>query len=154
MATYTYSGDPSSSALSEIRFIIGDVGTGASGETEWLLSDEEINYVYGKYPGILEASIVCVSAIIAKVARYAEEITGDVAVKWQQVFKQYQALKKELQYSVSLEGSGIYLGGISISDKDEVNNDTDRVPTSFDVNMGTDYFPGSESGSQYPFGND
>lgn len=38
MPTYTYSGDPSSSPLDEVRFLLSDT------KSPWMLSNEEINY--------------------------------------------------------------------------------------------------------------
>lgn len=38
MPTYTYSGDPASSPLDEVRFLLSDT------QSPWMLSNEEINY--------------------------------------------------------------------------------------------------------------
>lgn len=38
MPTYTYSGDPSSSPLDEVRFLLSDT------QSPWMLSNEEISY--------------------------------------------------------------------------------------------------------------
>lgn len=132
MATYTYTGDPSASTVEEIRYKIGD--TGADGD--WFLSDEEINYTYSKNPGVLSASMACVNAILAKVARYREEVTGDVVVKWQHVYANYTKLKGELYRESCLESTGIFAGGITVSGKAEVDNDTDRVDPMFTRTFG------------------
>lgn len=42
--SFTYTGDPSSSALDECRFILGDIN-----ESTPIMQDEEINYIVDKY---------------------------------------------------------------------------------------------------------
>ena len=141
MATYTYSGDPSASIVDEVRFTIGDTD-----DTAWYLSDEEITYLYSKTPDILMASSNAVSSILAKVARYCEETVGDVVVKWQQVYANFEKLKRDIDSTKSLESTGVYCGGISMMDKLEVDSNSDRVDPAFTRSFGTTHDTDSAGG--------
>ena len=75
--TWSYSGDPSDSALDEIRFLIGDTDT-----NDQLLSNEEITYLYTAYGDAYAAAVACVVSLISKASRSAEEskTVGDLSL--------------------------------------------------------------------------
>jgi hypothetical protein len=67
--TWSYSGNPGSSKLDEVRFLIQDTDT-----NDELLSNEEINYLLTAYSNdAYGAAIASVVALIAKAARAVEE---------------------------------------------------------------------------------
>ena len=66
--TWSYSGNPGSSTLNEIRFLIQDTDT-----NDQLLSNEEIEYLVGVWSDAYAAAIAAVSSLVAKSAREEEE---------------------------------------------------------------------------------
>jgi hypothetical protein len=74
---WTYSGNPGSSNLDEVRFLIGDTDS-----TSQLLSNEEINYLLGAYGEAYAAAVACVVALIAQASRTVEESkkVGDLSL--------------------------------------------------------------------------
>lgn len=94
--TWTYSGNPASSALDEIRFLIGDTDT-----TDQLLSNEEINYLYAAYGDAYAAAVASVVALISQASRSIEEskTVGDLSLsrKYGARVDQWMTLKKQLE---------------------------------------------------------
>lgn len=94
--TWSYSGDPGSSILDEIRFLIQDTDT-----NDQLLSDEEITYLSTEYGDPYSSAIAAVLALIGKAARSSEESkkVGDLSLtrKFGDRLAQWQALKRNLE---------------------------------------------------------
>lgn len=94
--TWSYSGDPSSSTLDEIRFLIQDTDT-----NEQLLSNEEITYLSTAYGDPYSAAVACVIALIGQAARSAEESksVGDLSLsrKLGDRLAQWEALRRHLE---------------------------------------------------------
>ena len=94
--TWSYSGNPASSNLDEIRFLIQDTDT-----TDQLLSNEEINYLYGVYGDAYSAAVAAVGVLIAQASKVAEEskTVGDLSlsVKSGARLAQWQALMDSLK---------------------------------------------------------
>jgi len=95
--TWSYSGNPSSSTLDEVRFLIQDTDT-----TDQLLSNEEINYLIDAYADdAYSAAVASVVALIAKASRAAEESksVGDLSLsrKLGDRLEQWEALRRHLE---------------------------------------------------------
>lgn len=95
--TWSYSGDPSSSTLDEVRFLIQDTDT-----TDQLLSNEEINYLIDAYADdAYSAAVGSVVALIGKASRAVEESksVGDLSLsrKLGDRVAQWEALRKHLE---------------------------------------------------------
>jgi hypothetical protein len=94
--TWSYSGNPASSSLDEIRFLIQDTDT-----TDQLLSNEEINYLSGAYGDPYSAAVACVVALIAQASRSIEEskTVGDLSLsrKYGARVDQWITLRKMLE---------------------------------------------------------
>ena len=94
--TWSYSGNPGSSALDEIRFLIQDTDT-----NDQLLSNEELTYLYTSYQDAYSAAVAAVGVLIAKASRSEEESksVGDLSltVKAGARLAQWQALMNSLQ---------------------------------------------------------
>jgi hypothetical protein len=130
--TWTYGGDPSANARDAIRFLIGDTDT-----TDQLLSDEEIAWVNTEASGtptattdLYDAAYRCCLTVAAKLARQADKAIGDLSVKLSQRAVAYRTQADSLK-QLSMRSSGVpvpYAGGITISDKeiDEDNTDLNR----------------------------
>lgn len=129
--TWTYSGNPASSALDAIRFLIGDTDT-----NDQLLSNEEIAWLNTEASGtstgtnaLYDAAYRSCLAIAASLARLADKSIGDLSVQLSQKAAGYRATATEmkaLSYRKGLVPTP-YAGGISISDKDIDDEDSDSV---------------------------
>jgi len=93
---WTYSGNPGSSDLDLIRFLIQDTDT-----TEQLFSNEELTFLFNQYGDAYSAAIAAVTTLIAKGSRVAEEskTVGDLSlsVKSGALVSQWEALLKYLK---------------------------------------------------------
>ena len=127
--TWTYGGDPSASALAAIRFLTGDTDT-----NDQLINDEEIAWTNNQVTGsdtattaLYEVSYRVMVAIASKFSRLADQSVGDLKVDMNQ--KAYNAREQAalLKQQALREGNTPtpYAGGISVSDKeiDEENSD-------------------------------
>lgn len=146
--TWTYSGDPRSSALDQVRFYIGDTDP-----NDKQLGDEEILFLISERDSIYAAASI---ACLGLVARYAREVTrtvGDLSVQASERQKHYQELHEHFASQVGESGgmtpyvnAAPYVGGISDSDRRAQEADTDRVDPAFE--QGKMDFPGTPRGEQ------
>lgn len=121
--TWTYSGDPAANDRDTVRFLIGDTNT-----NDQRASDEEIAWAITEEPGSLyTAAALVVRGIIAKYANLVDKEVGDLALSYSQRLDWYKALLADLSKKSSMRSSRVYAGGISITDKDAVEEDSDRV---------------------------
>jgi hypothetical protein len=133
--TWTYNGDPASSALSAIRFLVGDTDT-----NDQLVTDEEIawlNTEAGDTPtsltALYKASAAAARAIAAKFSRLADQSVGDLKVSMSQKAVGYATLGQSLDAQAAAD-AGVpipFAGGISVADKTTREADTDRVEPFF-----------------------
>lgn len=130
--SWNYGGNPASSELDAVRLLIGDTDT-----TDQQLTDEEINYVRGITSSVRAAAIGCIRLLIARYARKVDKAIGDLKISYSQRLKQYQELITQVQLDIALNSSSAapYAGGISISDKETVEEDTDRVEPSIKLGI-------------------
>jgi hypothetical protein len=94
--TWTYTGNPGTSRLDEVRFLIQDTNS-----DEQLLRDEELEYLIASYGDSYAAAVAAVSALIGRLASLSSESkkVGDLSltrVYGMQVAK-YEALIKYLE---------------------------------------------------------
>ena len=107
--------------MDKVRFFIGDTDVANA-----LLTDEEILAVLGMYPNVITASIICCKNLIAKYSRYADETVGQVSVSYSSMVDNMKSVVSGLE--ARLAGScSPFCGGISISGKEQQEQDTDRV---------------------------
>lgn len=160
--TWSYTGDPGSSAKDAIRFLVGDTDT-----TDQLLSDEEIAWINYEQTGsstslddlYYSAHYAC-HAIAAKLARLADKSIGDLSVSLSQKANAYLTQAQELFKHAQRTNAPVpYAGGILISDK-EIDQDNSDIYAGFfrsgqfqdvrdggktNTNQGIQYFgPGSD----------
>jgi len=145
--TWTYSGDPSASARDSIRFLIGDTDT-----TDQLLSNEEIAWVNTEASGtptatnaIYDAAYRCCLAIASSFTRFSDKSLGDLSVSWSQRAGAYR--EQALRMKALAARSGMvpvpYAGGITISDKDIDQSNSDLSRQWFVAGQFTDTRDGS-----------
>ena len=91
--TWSYSGDPASSTIDAIRFLIGDTDT-----TDQLLSNEEIQYCINEAgSSVYQAAHDCAYAIASKFSRLAtSKSVGDLSLSYSDRAQAYFTLANEL----------------------------------------------------------
>ena len=124
-----YGGDPSASFVDAVRYLIGDTGT-----TE-LVSDAEINYLRSTVgDNVLAVAAEAARNLSHKYAALVDQTVGKISVSYSQKAKQYQDLYNSLRRRAGQSGR-IYAGGISLSDKELDDDDSDRPAPAFTVGM-------------------
>ena len=130
-SAWTYSGNPGANAKDQTRFLIGDTNQKdqllLDGEIEWLLSQ------YNNTP--MNAAIRACETIISKFSRLADESVGQVKIEFSQKAKGYQTTLRMLRERLAMEDAPPYVGGISVSDKQTVAANSDRVRPDFAKHM-------------------
>lgn len=127
--TWSYSGDPSSSSVDSVRFLIGDTDS-----TDEQLQNEEISWLLSENSNsVYDASIEAARALSAKYARLAVTKTvGDLKIEYQDRSKRYADLVAILEMQKDSRSVPIpYAGGISVTDKDTKEDQIDRVEPRF-----------------------
>jgi len=128
----------------KVRLFIGDTDS-----TQPLLQDEEIVSLLAMFGSVAVASSTACKNIAAKFARQADRTTGDISVSYSQISKMYFDLSAEIKVSLSaLNAPMPYAGGISSADKLTREEDADRVPPAFTVDL--DDNPGVASTLDFP----
>ena len=128
---WTYSGNPATSALDEVRFLTSDTDQTKA----WTLLDGEINYAIGLHsatPPVIGqnflAAAVCAETILGKFKSIPEsKKVGDLSLTWGAQFKFYSDLAYRLRQRAALQSVKPYIGGTSIAEKAAINADPDRV---------------------------
>lgn len=128
--TWTYDGDPSANDRDEVRYLVGDTDTSSQ-----LTTDEEIAYAVAEEADNLMAAARVAKALAAKFARLADKAVGDLNISYSQRQEAYLNLAKELETRSNRSGAPPYAGGISISDKETVVDNDDRVEPAFRKGM-------------------
>lgn len=126
-----YGGAPATVPTDELKFLVGDQSTSSATE---LLSTAECNYLIARYGSAKAAAPHGARAIAADFAEKVSKAVGDLRLEAQQAFEHYETLAKSLRLSVSLTASP-FAGGISIADKQSVEQDSDRVMPAFRVGL-------------------
>jgi len=127
---WSYSGNPATSPLDELRFKIGDTDPAAP-----IFSDEELEYILAANNGNMMASCTqCVQAAIAKYGRLKDEVIGGLEAKYQQIYENYQRMWQDIQNGTSIFGANlvnVFAGGLTIDGKVEQYNDQSKVQPKF-----------------------
>lgn len=130
--SWNYSGDPASSNLDAVRFLIGDTVS-----TDQQVSDEEITWLLSTSSSdVSQAAILAIESLIARYARYpASKTVGDLSISYGDRIKSYRELLTRIRSGLSLDLAEPFAGGISISDKESRESNTDRVGPHFSRDM-------------------
>ena len=144
---WSYSGDPSSSPRDQVRFLIGDTD-----ETDPQLQDAEVDHLLASGAGALAAAVAACAALSAKYSRMVSKSTGRLSVQASDRAKAYRELAKDLRRQRRGAGLAIFAGGLSISEKESLRQDTDAVQPAFTVR--DDDYPatnGPDENSPWPW---
>lgn len=138
---WNYDGDPADNDRDEVRYLVGDTDT-----NEQLVNDAEIAYaIASEYNNTGAAARVCeaLAALFSREVTTRAGASGELRLDLQQKAEAYAARALGLRKSAMAYATPI-CGGISIDDKDDQVDDTDRVRPFFKRDM----FLGEEEGEQ------
>ena len=147
--TWTYAGDPAASALAAIRFLTGDTDT-----NDQLINDEEIAWTNNQVTGsdtattaLYEVSYRVMVAIASKFSRLADQSVGDLKVDMFQKATNAREQAALLKQQALREGNTPtpYAGGISVSDKEIDEDDSDVVQPYFSRGQWTNNRGGADN---------
>lgn len=124
--TWTYSSDPSSSEKDAVRFEVQDTDINAQ-----LLQDEEIAYALAQEPGVLGAAARCCEALARRFAAQADTTVGSLKKTNSTAAEGYAERARELRARAVASTSAPWTGGTSITRKDGLADDDDRVQPRF-----------------------
>ena len=126
----------------QIRFLVQDTDVANSP----FFQDAEIAWVYAEEGNIYFAAALLCGRLSAHFAQKADKKSIDgFDVTYTKQADHYSLLQKELQAkgekgkNISIGSISAFAGGISISDKDAREADTDRVQSSFKTKMDDNY---------------
>ena len=127
---FTYTSDPENSKRDAVRLLTGDTDS-----TDPLLQDSEVDYFLSLYgDAVYPAAAAACDAIASKYARQADTTNGRLSVKASQRSEAYAKKAKELRRDTLL-GAEVFAGGLTISGKNALDDDTDAVQPAFSVGM-------------------
>lgn len=123
--TWTYSGDPSSNDRDSVRFLVGDTNT-----NDQLVTDEEIAYALANESAYNAAATIA-GAIAANLSREADFSVDGLSKSLSKRAEAYTKLSMKLRSRAAVKAVTPYSGGISQSDKDSVEENSDRTSPRF-----------------------
>lgn len=142
---WTY--DDGSAATNDI-YLVRDM-IGDTTQSDQLLSDQTIFTVLQRWTVVELAAAECCRFIAAKFSRQVDTATGALRNNYSQRVKNYMMLNNDLlQLGYARGGVQAYAGGISVQDKINFVEDTDRVPPNFMIAMFDNLLPESPVGHQ------
>ena len=130
--SFTYSGDPDASPKDAVRWEIQDTE-----ERGHLLEDEEIMSAIAREAGsevteqgLLSAAARCAEVLARKFLRQIDIVEGSLQQTYSKQAKTYTEMAKELR--IRAQGAQApFAGGQTISGKQSLRSDTDRVQPRF-----------------------
>lgn len=126
---WNYSGDPTSCPRDAVRFLVGDTC-----ENEPLVEDGEIAYALLKQSQPELAAAIVLRALAAKFSRLDSVSVGGVSRSGSAIADAYAKRASELDPSGVTAVTYLVLpsfGGLKISEKDTLDDDTDAVQPAF-----------------------
>lgn len=127
-------------ALNTVRYLIGDTI-----RTDQQLYDQEIKFAINNYSNVYLASAVCARAIAAKYARQVDTVQGELRTMYSERTKRYLIMADGpnglWQQGMARGGVFAYAGGISVTDKQQAEEDTDRISPQFTIGEFDNFLP-------------
>lgn len=135
--TWTYNAIGAASGnRDKVRFLIGDTDV-----VDQLLQDEEIELALTLGGGVQSAAAISCDSLAARFSRECDMTVGPLSRSAGQRATAYAERAKMLRVQqVALGGAEIFIGGISVSDKETLSADTNAVQPEFGI--GQDDYPG------------
>lgn len=126
---WTYS-SPFDSNKDTVRYLVADTDS-----DDQLATDEEILWQLTQFTDTRQAAIAVAQQIAVKFARYATVRSQDISVDWNARAMQYRQIAEDLKRQQQETWAQPYAGGISESDKEAVEEDTDRTLPAFTTRL-------------------
>ena len=125
------------SSLYQVRYLVGDII-----DVEHLVDDEEINFALTQRPSIYGAAAMVCRSLAAKFSRKVDTVDKDLRTTYSSQAIAYAKMAVNYETQASVRSGGLpYAGGISVADKITNEQDPDRVPPSFTIDMDDNYLP-------------
>lgn len=142
--TWTYSGDPSSSDLDTIRFLVGDTET-----TEQKISNEEIDYLIDEWDAdVYEAASAAALHLSNTAASWLTYSADGSSLSLSEAQDKYARLAERLQAQKNRKlRAAPYVGGMEVGDVHAHDQDVSVVHTDFGTGMHDNRREGSAGGS-------
>lgn len=132
--SYSYSGDPSVSALDWVRFRVSDTAS------PWTFTDEEISAMIAECGTKEAAAAALLQQLAVKMSLKPDFTIGDFSEKRSAAAQMLNEKSQELASAGA--GFGCFAGGVSVSDKAAREADTDNPAPAF--RRGMMRMPGNE----------
>ncbi len=124
--SFSYTGDPTTSALDQVRFLIGDTNASAA-----LMEDEEIAYLVAQNPNPLYAAADAADQMAQRIGLMGQSKTvGDLTIVYSRK-EVYLTLGRSLRARATRLGAQPYAGGQSLAEKDTLAADTSSEQPAF-----------------------
>lgn len=127
--TWSYGGDPSANTKDEVRYL-----SGCNISTNQLVQDEEINYALAEYSDPKLAAALVLRALANQFSRETDYREGDIAQSASKIAEAFAKRANELDPGGITLGTPlalVYFGGLSKTEKETLNENTDAVQPSF-----------------------
>lgn len=125
--TFTYASTSLTTDLAKVRRLIGDTSSGSAEFT-----DEEVNFFIGEEGTIYGAASLACESLAAVYADKVDKSAGDLSISLSHKYEHYKTLGEQFRVTAKSKGApALYAGGISVSDKDTQESDSDRVTPDF-----------------------
>ncbi len=125
---FSYTGNPATSLLDQVRFLTQDTnepGQHTDEEIEWLLGESSGS----PYDAAYQA---CLALAMKYVGKAGSRSIGDVSITYADLTKRYTDLAVNLRARAGRSSTPVpYLGGLSQADKTANDADGDHVPRGF-----------------------
>lgn len=129
--TWTYSNTSIATDLAKVRLQVGDTDT-----DDQLITDEEINYVLGRYDDVDRATYETAKIMLAgpNFARATDRTGTGFSASRSQKFQHLKDIIANWKQTSNLNASPTLTGG-SDSEKTTLESDTDYIPAAFEQGM-------------------
>lgn len=123
------------SVIDQTRFLIGDTDFNSP-----FFQDEEVNGNLAIYGAPIDAAIAMATAQAAKYSRKPSMTVDGLTVNYRELAANFTALAQQLRKQrAEMPGlMGVVVSGVSISDMESVDEDSDRVKPQFSIGMDDD----------------
>jgi hypothetical protein len=123
--TWTYSCDPANNQRDQVRFLVGDTDV-----NNQIVEDEEILWALSVQPSVWLASAIICESVASKYNNSVDEKVGDLSRGGSKIPEHWLARAKWLR-NLAATNSLPFFGGLTVSGKKTLAEDTDAVQPSF-----------------------
>lgn len=143
--TWTYSvSQLATSSLMQVRYLMGDTKS-----TDQQVQDEEITFALTQRPSVYGGAATVCRALASRLAREADTVDKDLRTVLSARSRAYLRMATDYEMQAAVRGGALpYAGGISVSDKQSRESNTDRVQPLFNIGMQDNPLPVGAAGNE------